>query len=117
MAVIPKSVQIDAMLHRRVGRLFEDYGLGPEAFVDAGHHLSVSRADVLAYLKDHPGEAEQYFATYGNQPDVHHAVLLESDGHSYTVSQSVHGERWFTESYTTLAEAVADHALSVYGRG
>jgi len=104
------------MLRGTVPQFLKAQGFDAEGVVDTRRSLTVTKPDVLAYLKSHSGEAQEYFVKNSGFRQLHEALLLERDGVGYMVSVNDHGVRRFTEKLATLDEAVAAHVLAAYGK-
>ena len=104
------DAQIEAMLSGHIEELFAQDGLGEEELVDPHLYLTVTRSDLLRYLRAHPDAAAAYLA-HGHEPTDENIVLQKVEP-GYAVWASDYGTPRFVKTFSTLEEAVAEHALT-----
>jgi hypothetical protein len=79
-------------------------------------YLTVTRLDVISYLKAHPEEAAEYFRRRGGRRTAaaDAELLYEEDG-EYVSSSVDHGTERSVRRFKNLPEAVAEDVLVSFG--
>jgi hypothetical protein len=101
------------MLKGEVDWLFKAWhGCAP---LDPRPFLTASREDLEHYFIEHPDLAQAYYDQQQRIESDNEIDRIETDADSYTVSYLDHGSRRFERRFGTLAGAVTEHLLRVYG--
>ena len=111
---IPQSDQIEAMLSGKVYDLLGLYISRPED-VDFRRYLTISRGDLIDYLRTHPATAERYLKWQLSNQGTHDIERLFQEGAEYVVASMDHGKRLNPSYFRSLEEAVAEHVLACHG--
>jgi hypothetical protein len=110
---IPVTLQIEAMLNGQVDLLLKSsYGCAP---VDPTPYLTVSRADLEHYFAQRPELTRDYYDRQHAIETTHDINRIDAVGRTYRVSTLDHGRTRFPRLFETLAGAVSEHLLRVYG--
>ena len=111
---IPKEEQIKALVQGSIYVLLKEYLANPQ-IVDFRKYISVTRADLEAFLSQNPQVAETYFQKYRDRESIHEVQMIEKVGSLYKVYEMDHSMPRFERSFSTLYEAVAEHILRSHG--
>ena len=111
---IPVQQLIPAMLNGTLPVLLKERGIDPER-VGLRRFITVDRAALLAYLNDHPEEAESYMSRHGGLQSGHDVARLVREGGTYVTCWMDHGSALSVRRFQTLDEAVAEHVLMSHG--
>jgi hypothetical protein len=97
---IPITLQVEAMVQGRVEDLLRAW-LGQPP-LDPRACLSVRRADVEHYFRQHPVLAQEYYDRQHASTSTDDIDRIEVDGPSYRVFALDHGEARFERCFDTL---------------
>lgn len=111
VAKIPLEAQIAALANRNAHALLKSHGI--EAF-DIKPHFSVTRGELVSYLRGHPDLAHGYLLSSSAQRPCHDQLIVEQRGEMFAVYDMDHGRPRGEQIYTDLFEAVADFLSFTY---
>jgi hypothetical protein len=111
---IPLPEQIDAMVRGTIVDLIRRYVPNVNSY-DFRRYLTVRRADLETYLKEHPSLAASRLATESSDPMIDESTIVEATDEGYQVSTIDHGRRDFVRRFRTVHEAVAEQILRQHG--
>jgi hypothetical protein len=105
---IPKQKQIELLLQRK---LFKEISRLHPNEPSPEHLLTITAADVSAYLKANPASAESFFVQAGGGdscPNWHDVVAVWREGFKYKVAGLDHGKPMEpVEEFSVLSDALA----------
>ena len=111
---IPIHEQISAMLNGSLPALLRERGID-SSLVDLRRFINVDRAALLAYLADHPDEADAYLSTHEASQACHDVARIGREGGALVTCWMDHGTARSVRRFATLNEAVAEHVLMSHG--
>jgi hypothetical protein len=111
---VSKADQINAMLNGTLFHLLGRYVDDPLR-TDFRKLITVERADIVAYLREHPQAAETYFQWQLINSPNHDVETILRRKNGYVVVTMFHGEERFPRQFSSIAEAVAEHVLLNFG--
>ena len=111
---LSRSEQIEALASLSLRRVLAERGI---ECVDVRKYLSVSRAEIVSFFKEHRHEAEALLLKNHQTKPVHDVLCMESRSGRFVIYDMDHGYERSLYWYESLAEAAADFVAFTFGYG
>ena len=112
---IPKNEQLRALAAGLVDfyQLIESHTGGP-VLTDFRKFLTVTKPELIEYLRQHPGMSERHVMPDSSLASMHDLPALYETGARWAVCWTDHGRKTDEQTYDNLEEAAADYLMAYW---
>ena len=116
---VPIEIPNDEQLRALAGGLVEVYTLierytGSSVSTDFRKFITVTKPELIAYLRQNPGIAEKHVMPGASLAIMHDLPALYEKGAQWAVSWMDHGRETNEQTYASLEEAAANYLMAYW---